>query len=180
MVLVRELAERLIDIPGVVAVTLGESRGLMQPESESGFGLYYRDEIRAEDVRALGFNGTVVEPGEWGRLADGGGRLTIADQEIDLFYRNMDFVQHWIDEAEVGRYDVDRVEGYLAGMASYVLAGELSLADVLAGDLPRPEFPDALCKVAPGRWRGSAAFSLAAAETAAAHYDVVSCSGQLA
>ena len=176
----RELAERLIHLPGVVAVTLGESRGLMQPESESGFGLYYRDAIRAEDVRALGFDATVVDPGEWGRLADGGGQLTIADQGVDVFYRNVDFVQHWIDEAEAGRYDVDRVEGYLAGMVTYVLVGELSLADVLAGDLPRPEFPDALCKVAPGRWRGSAAISLAVAETAAAHYDVVSCSGQLA
>ena len=180
MVLVRELAKRLIDIPGVVAVTLGDSRGLMQPESEWGFGLYYRDSIRAEDVRALGFDGTVVEPGEWGRLANGGGQLTVEDQRVDLHYRDVDVVQHWIDEAEAGRYDVDRVEGYLAGMASFLLAGELALAEVLAGDLPRPEFPDALREVAPERWRANAAFSLAIAETAAAHYDVVSCAGQLA
>jgi hypothetical protein len=180
MVRVRELAKRLIEIPGVVAVTLGESRGLMQPDSEWGFGLYYSDAIRAEDVRALGFEGAVVEPGDWGRLANGGGQLTVEGQRVDLLYRDLDVVQHWIDEAQAGSYDVDRVEGYVAGMATYLLAGELALAEVLAGDLPRPEFPDALRDVAPRRWQASAAFSLAIAETAAAHHDVVSCVGLLA
>jgi hypothetical protein len=64
-------------------------------------------------------------------------------------YRELDVVQHWIDEAEVGNYDIDWVEGCLAEMATYVLAGELALGEVLAGDLPRPEFPDALRQVAP-------------------------------
>ena len=180
MVRVRELAKRLVEIPGVVAVTLGGSGGLMRPDTEWGFGLYYREAIRAEDVRALGFEGTVVEPGDWGRLANGGGRLTVEDQRVDLLYRDLDVVQHWIDEAEAGSYDVDRVEGYLAGMPTYLLAGELALAEVLAGDLPRPGFPDALRQVAPGRWHASAAFSLAIAETAAARHDVVSCAGLLA
>jgi len=65
-------------------------------------------------------------------------------------------------------------------MATYVLAGELALGEVLTGDLPRPQFPDALRQVAPGRWHASAAFSLAITETAAAHHDVVSCVGLLA
>jgi hypothetical protein len=180
MVRVRELAKRLIEIPGVVAVTLGASRGPMQSDCEWGFGLYYRDALLAEDVRALGFEGTVVEPGEWGRLANGGGRLTVEGQRVDLRYRELDVVRHWIGEAEAGNYDVDRVEGYVAGMATYVLAGELALGEVLAGDLPRPQFPDALRQVAPERWRAGAAFSLAVAETAAAQHDVVSCVGLLA
>jgi hypothetical protein len=74
---VRELAERLIEIPGVVAVTLGGSRagGAIHPDSDWGFGLYYREAIRADDVRALGFEGTggVGAAREWRRLADGGG-----------------------------------------------------------------------------------------------------------
>ena len=63
---VRELAERLIEIPGVVAVTLSGSRagGPIHPDSDWDFGLYYREAIRADDVRALGFEGTVVEPGD--------------------------------------------------------------------------------------------------------------------
>jgi hypothetical protein len=66
---VRELAERLTEIPGVVAVTLGGSRagGVVHPNSDWDFGLHYRDAIRSDDVRALGFEGTVVEPGAAGR-----------------------------------------------------------------------------------------------------------------
>jgi hypothetical protein len=54
---VRQLAERLMEIPGVVAVTLGGSRpgGVIHPDSDWDFGLHYRD--------AIGFEGTVVEPG---------------------------------------------------------------------------------------------------------------------
>lgn len=179
---VRELAARLIDIPGVVAVTVGGSLagGLGRPDGDRGFWLYYRGDLRADDVRALGLEGTVVEPGEWGRLANGGARLTVEGQRVDLFYRDLDAVRHWVEEAEAGRYEVDRVEGYLAGMASYVLVGELALGEVLAGALPRPEFPDALRRVAPARWRRSAASSLAHADGAAERHDVVACAGLLA
>jgi hypothetical protein len=182
MAAMRELADRLMEIPGVVAVTLGGSRAGSVLDSDSGweFGLYYREAIRADDVRALGFEGTVVEPGAWGRLVNGGAWLTVEDQRVDLLYRDLDVVQHWLDEAEAGRYEVDQVEGYLAGMATYVLAGELALAELLAGELPRPGFPDALRQAAPGRWRRGAGFSLAIADTAAARHDVVSCAGLLA
>jgi hypothetical protein len=56
---VRELAERLIEIPGVVAVALGGSRagGSIHPDSDWDFGLYYRAAIGAEHVRVLGFEG---------------------------------------------------------------------------------------------------------------------------
>jgi len=179
---VRELADRLMDIPGVVAVTLGGSRAgsVLHSDSDWVFGLHYREAIRADDVRGLGFEGTVVEPGAWGRLVNGGAWLTVEGQRVDLLYRDLDVVQHWLHEAEAGRYEVDQVEGYLAGMATYVLAGELALAELLAGELPRPGFPEALRQAAPARWRRSAGFSLAIADTAAARHDVVSCAGLLA
>ena len=119
-------------------------------------------------------------PGRGGGSVNGGAWLTVEDQRVDLLYRDLDVAQHWLDEADAGRYEVDQVEGYLAGMATYVLAGELALAEVLAGELPRPGFPDALRQAAPGRWRRSAGFSLAIADTAATRHDVVSCAGLLA
>ena len=70
------------------------------------------------------------------------------------------------------------MDGYLTGMASYELVGGLALGEVLAGESPRPEFPDALRQVAPARRRG--AFSLAIAEAAAERHDVVACAGLLA
>ena len=134
----------------------------------------------SDDVRALGFEGTVVEPGEWGRLLNGGARLTVEGQRVELLYRDLDVVRHRLDDAEAGRYEVDQVDGYLAGMASYALAAELALAEVLAGELPRPGFPDALRRVAPARWRRSAALSQTIAHTAAERHDVVACAGLLA
>jgi hypothetical protein len=59
---------------------------------------------------------------------------TVEDQRVDLLYRDLDVVHHWLEEAEAGRYEVDQVDGYLAGMAAYVLAGELALAELLAGE----------------------------------------------
>jgi predicted nucleotidyltransferase len=60
------LAARLAEVPGVVAVTLGGSRasGRDWPDSDWDFGLYYRDSIDTDAIRALGYAGTVTEPGE--------------------------------------------------------------------------------------------------------------------
>jgi predicted nucleotidyltransferase len=179
---VEKLAERLAEIPGVVAVALGGSRarGEERPDSDWDFGLYYEGQIRAEDVRALGFPGEVVEPGEWGRLVNGGAWLDVDGVRVDLLYRDLQFVQEWVEEAEAGRFEIDRVGGFVAGMATYVLAGELALGKTLVGELPRPEFPDALRETAPRRWRGDVDFSLAVAEQAADRGDAAPCSGLLA
>ena len=98
---------------------------------------------------------------------------------MDLLYRDLEVVEHWLAEAEAGRYEVDRVEGYVAGMATYVLAGELALAEVLAGELPRPAFPEPLRESAPPRWRASSSFSLGVAEAIAGRGDVATCVGLL-
>lgn len=176
------LADALAQIPGVVAVTLGGSRaqGVARADSDWDFGLYYRGSIDPADVRALGFPGEVVEPGAWGRLVNGGAWLVVEGQPVDLLYRDVEFVEHWVEEANEGRFEVDLVEGYVAGMATYVLAGELALAKVLAGELPRPAFPEALRESASPRWYGTAAFSLDVADAVAARGDATACAGLLA
>lgn len=176
------LAPILARIPGVVAVALGGSRaaGRAQAGSDWDFGLYYRGTIDTDAIRALGYSGTVVEPGDWGRLVNGGAWLTVDGVRVDLLYRDIDAVERWWAEAREGRYVRDHVEGYLAGMPSYVLVGELSLNRVLVGDLPHPDFPDALRVAAPPNWRGSAEFSLHVAESVARTGDLPSCAGLLA
>lgn len=168
------LVDRLRTIPGVVAVALGGSRavGRHRPDSDWDFGLYYRGSIDTDAIRALGYSGTVTEPGEWGRLVNGGAWLTIDGGRVDLLYRNLDGVEHWLAEAHAVRFERDHVEGYIAGMATYVLAGELALNQVVYGHLPRPEIPPALRRSAPPNWFGSARFSLDVAGAAAAADDV--------
>jgi hypothetical protein len=176
------IAPRLAEIPGVEAVALGGSRawGAGRDDSDWDFGLYYRGDIDVAAVRALGFEGEIVEPGRWGRLVNGGAWLVVDGRRVDLLYRDLDFVRHWTEEAEVGRFEVDLVEGYVAGMATYVLAGELALAKVLVGELPRPRFPDALREAAPSYWRRSAEHSLLVAGHQARTGDVAGCAGLLA
>lgn len=173
------LVEKLADIPGVVGATLGGSRavGRQRPDSDWDVGLYYRGKLDANDVRALGFEGTVVDPGAWGRLVDGGAWLVVEGERVDILYRDLAFVSHWIAETEAGHFDIDPVYGYVAGMATYVLAGELALCRALHGELPRPSFPDALRVSAPPRWRSLAQHSLAVARNRAESGDVVSFGG---
>ena len=177
-----ELAERLSRIPGVVAVTLGGSRATgTAPEEKSDWdlGLYYRDDLRAADLRALGFEGTVLEPGERGAIAGGGGSLVIDGKRVDLRFRSLDVVEHWLSEAAEGRFGIDHVEGHVAGRPTYVLVGELATCEVLRGELPRPTFPESLRLSAPPRWRSLATVDLDLAEAAAERGDVVTCVGLL-
>ena len=169
----RALASRLAAIPGVVAVTLGGSRatGTHGDDSDWDFGLYYRGSINPDDVRALGWSGQVVAPGEWGRLVNGGAWLQVDGAAVDLIYRDLDEVLAWTALAEEGRFEIQREVGYVAGIATYVLAGELALAEVLHGELPRPSFPDRLRRTAPGRWYGLAAGALAVGRVHASRGD---------
>jgi len=162
------VAERLAKIPGVLAVTLGGSRaqGTDRPDSDWDFGLYYRETIDPDDVRALGFPGTVVAPGGWAYPMNGGAWLTIGDQKVDLVYRDLTVVERWTARAREGRWELFRMPGYLCGMPSYVLMGEQSVGRVLAGTLDQPSFPPALSESGPDRWAWEARFAL---EQAAAH-----------
>ncbi len=179
---VERLVARLVTLPGVVAVALGGSRarGEHRPDSDWDFGLYFHGPIDAGAVRALGYAGDVVEPGRWGRIVNGGAWLTVDGEPVDLLYRDLEFVLHWLAEAEAGRFEVDLVAGHIVGLPTYVLAGELALNRVLTGELPKPAFPQPLRQTAPRWWHGNAAFSLYGARQAAARGEVSRCAGLLA
>jgi hypothetical protein len=171
----------LAEIPGVVAVTLGGSRatGDATPESDWDFGLYYRGTLDPDDVRALGWKGTVFAPREWGELINGGAWLEVDGTRVDLIYRELDEVLHWTSEAEAGRFRTGREVGYVAGLPTYVLAAELAIGKVLQGALPRPTYPDALRASAPPFWRNLAAGALHFARYNGARGERVTCLANL-
>jgi hypothetical protein len=170
---VEHLAAQLAAVPGVVAVTLGGSRATNTAVegSDWDFGLYYRNGIDPAEIAALGWPGRVFAPGEWGRIVNGGAWLTIGGTKVDLIYRDLDEVLHWTVAAEDGRFEIQREVGYVAVIATYVLAGELALGKVLAGDLPRPRFPQKLRQTAPTAWFRLAARALHFAEVHAGRRD---------
>jgi hypothetical protein len=174
---VEYLAARLAAIPGVVAVTLGGSRATNTAVegSDWDFGLYYRGRLDPADVAALGWPGQVFAPGEWGRIVNGGAWLTIDGTKVDLIYRDLGDVEHWTAAAEDGKFEIQREVGYVAGIPTYVLAGELALGRVLAGTLPRPGFPPKLRQTAPVAWYRLAAGALHFAGVHAGRQDRVAC-----
>jgi predicted nucleotidyltransferase len=172
---VEHLAPLLAAIPGVVAVALGGSRarGEAGPESDWDFGLYYRDTIDTDAIRALGFAGEVFEPWQWGKIPNGGAWLEIDGEKVDLVYRDLGYVERWTREANQGRFETFREVGHVAGVPTYTLTGELALNKVLVGALPRPDFPAALREQAPPKWRNLARGALRFAEHHRRNADVV-------
>jgi predicted nucleotidyltransferase len=180
---VRDFAQRAAQIAGVEAVTLGGSRaqGTHGPESDYDFAIYYRGRLDPDDVRNVGWSGRVFAPGEWGGgVMNGGAFLVVEGRKVDLHYRDLDEVLHWCDEAREGRFEVQRLPLYLAGIPTYVVVGELAIAQVLVGTLPRPGFPPALRATAPPFWRGSAQLNVSAARGYAARGVAPECVGSLA
>jgi hypothetical protein len=95
--------------------------------------------------------------------------------------RDLDEVEQHLAEAEQGRFRVERLPFYLAGIPTYVVVGELAIAKVLVGALPRPEFPAALREQATRFWAEASRLSLNYAEEVyAARGDALGCAGGLA
>lgn len=105
--------------------------------------------------------------------------MEVDGQRVDLIYRDLDAVEHWTSEAEAGRFEVQREVGYVAGIATYVLAGELAVNEVLTGELPRPSFPDPLRETAPALWSRLAGGALHYARVHLGRGDVVASTANL-
>lgn len=177
---VADLCAALGAIGGVEAVTIGGSRATRTADGASDWdvGLYYRGD---PDFTLLTRYGELYPPGSWGRIMNGGAWLRIGGLKVDVLLRDLDVALHWSAEARQGRYEVDALLGYLAGVPTYSLMAELALNRVVAGALPSvAEFPAALADTGRTRWRGHADFSMTHARMRAERGDVVGTLGQAA
>ena len=130
----RRVADRLAALPGVVAVALGGSRGTGThgPHSDWDFAVYYRGNFDPADLRAVGWPGEVSELGGWGGgVFNGGAWLTVEGRKVDVHYRDLDDVEHHLAEARAGRFRVENLLFYLAGVPTYVVVAELAANRVL-------------------------------------------------
>ena len=152
--------------------------GTATEDSDWDLGVYYRDSLDLAQLRQLG---EVHPPGSWGRLMNGGAWLTHQGIRIDALLRDLDSVERWTAEAQHGRYEVDGLLGYLAGMPTYTLTAEVASSILLAGGLDVPtDYPAALSRSGPERWRFHRDFSLTHARRAAGLGNQVVALGQLA
>lgn len=176
---VSEVVEVAAAVDGVIGVALGGSRaaGTADDHSDWDVGVYYRGGL---DHDRLAVFGEVHRPGAWGRIMNGGAWLRHRGVRIDVVFRDVNVVDHWTAEAARGRYEVDGLLGYLAGIPTYTLAAELSVNRVLLGGMPSPiAFPGPLAVAAVERWRFHTWFSLEHARMRARRRDVAATLGHL-
>jgi predicted nucleotidyltransferase len=165
------LTDQLASLPNVVAVALGGSRArdAHGPESDWDFAIYYEGRFDPDALRSKRWDGEVSDVGGWGGgVMNRGAWLVIDGRRVDVHYRDLGEVLYWCAEAEAGRFQKELLLFYVAGIPTYTVMGELALNRVVAGDLPRPEYPDALAAAATGRWLGDARASLGYAHAALA------------
>jgi predicted nucleotidyltransferase len=134
--LARQIAGRLGEIEGVVAVALGGSwaRGEAHADSDVDLGIYYRPENppRITDLRLLAQElddrhpqYAVTNFGEWGPWINGGGWLTIEGRKVDWLYRDLDLVELTIRECRAGRPSVYYQPGHPHGFHTHIYIGEI-------------------------------------------------------
>jgi predicted nucleotidyltransferase len=166
----------LAALPGVLAVALGGSRarGEHRPDSDWDFAIYYRGHFDPNVLRVKGWEGQVFDVGGWGGgVMNGGAWLRIDGRKVDVHYRDLDEVEYWTAEASEGRFRKELLSFYVAGIPTYVVTAELALGRVLSGELPSPEYSDALSQSAEQRWHADAVATLAYAQAALGrHQDV--------
>ncbi|WP_328994994.1 nucleotidyltransferase domain-containing protein [Kribbella sp. NBC_01245] len=163
------LADRLAELPGVEAVSLGGSRaqGTNRPDSDWDLSIYYRGEFDPRHLRDVGWPGEVAELGAWGGgVFNGGAWLEVDGRPVDIHYRDLNSVEHELAEAREGRFRIERLMFHLAGIPSYIVVGELAINQILRGDPPRPTYPEALREKAPAVWWSLADLTFGYATTA--------------
>jgi predicted nucleotidyltransferase len=134
--LAQQIAGRLGEIEGVVAVALGGSwaRGEAHADSDVDLGIYYRpgNPPRITDLRLLARElddrhppQAVTNFGEWGPWINGGGWLTIEGRRVDWLYRDLDLVELTIGECRAGRHSVYYQPGHPHGFHTHIYMGEI-------------------------------------------------------
>jgi hypothetical protein len=179
-----QLIDELIAMPGAVTIVLGGSRanGSSDAKSDWDLGVYYRGS-RGLDLTALRAHGDVYPPGSWGRVMNGGAWLTLGGDRVDVLLRDLDVVDHWTRRAREGEFEVDALLGYLAGVPTYMLSGELASCVALRGDasaVSAVPYPPRLIEAAPPRWRFCRSFSLEIARMHAKRANRIGAMGQAA
>ncbi|MFI1868361.1 nucleotidyltransferase domain-containing protein [Streptomyces jumonjinensis] len=181
------MTERLTEVAGVRAVSLGGSRarGAHRPDSDWDLGVYYRGTVDTGALASLaaGITGGPVEvaaPGDWGPWVNGGAWLRVDGVAVDWILRDLDRVERVWEQCRQGRYEVGAQAGHPLGFWSPAYPGEVALCRVLAdpgGELTalREEtrrYPEALREaLTAASWE--AEFSVAAAAKSAGAGDAL-------
>lgn len=147
--LAQTIAARAIQVPGIVAVSLGGShaRGNARPDSDIDLGLAY-DAAHPFNLAALNAlcrdlddtgAARATAPGGWGPWVDGGAWLTVEGQRVDFIYRELGRVEQSVEDALGGRVTLHAQPGHPHGIHGHHYAAELASTVVLHDPVNRLE-----------------------------------------
>ena len=136
---IEDMATALSGVPGVAAVMLGGSRarGEQRPDSDWDVGIYYREPLDVDGLRALAARLAagpvdIAPPGGWGPWVNGGAWLSIDGTQVDWILRDLDRVRRVWADCGAGRFEIGYQNGHPLGFWSPCYAGEVALGRVLA------------------------------------------------
>ncbi|MBD2021149.1 nucleotidyltransferase domain-containing protein [Leptolyngbya sp. FACHB-36] len=140
--LIVEITQRLQQVNGIEAITLGGSRarGTHHAGSDIDLGLYYQGD-RPLDIAAIAQIAADIDDqhrteiitsiGEWGPWINGGGWLVVQGIPVDFLYRDLQKVATVIDQCHAGEIQIDYQPGHPQGFASYIYLAEVALGKPL-------------------------------------------------
>lgn len=134
--LAERIAERLADVPDVVALVLGGSlaRGRATPNSDVDIGLYYYParppsittlERVAAELDDSSSGDAVTNFGGWGPWVNGGAWLSIGGHRVDWIYRDLDQVERVFSACERGKIARHIQPGHPHGFHTHIYLGEV-------------------------------------------------------
>ena len=198
LAMARDVAARLGEVEGVVAVALGGSRarGLAQDNSDIDLGIYYRapNPPRVDCLRRLARElhggdspAEVTDLGEWGPWVNGGAWLQIGDHKVDWLYRDLDRILQVIEDCFRGVVSCDYYLGHPHGFHNHIYLAEIhycqplqdrfAVLDELKKGLN--SYPEAMRTALTTRYLYDASFMLNLARPTSARCDVFHASGCL-
>ena len=184
------IADHLMDVKGVQAVVLGGSlaRGAGHANSDVDVGIFYapdepldmtalRSLARALDDQAS--DTSVTEPGGWGPWVNGGAWLNVGGLRVDWIYRDLERVNHFVEESIAGRSVLHHQPGHPHGFHTHFYAAEVHHCRVLRdpkkvlGPLKASleAYPEALARSLSDSFLWQAGFALQVAQKAALRGD---------
>lgn len=178
---IEQIADAFYCLPGVEAVALGGSRaqGTSRADSDWDVAIYYREVFDPQTVRDLGWPAQLSEVGGWGRVFNGGGKLTVDEQLVDVHYRDLSLIDEIHEAAILGEFTIEPLLFHQAGLPSYILLAELGINVTLRGEVPQWDYPKALRHSAPKIWWDRADHTLRYANSHARNGRVAQCAGLL-
>jgi len=140
--IIDNVANIMLEAPGVVGVVLGGSRarGTQTVNSDIDLVIYY-SEAAGFNVRDIGTiathiddehrEGLITSLGEWGPWVNGGGWLEVEGYLFDLLFRDIERVSQVIDDCLVGNVSAHYHAGHPHAFLNVMYLGEIAIGKVL-------------------------------------------------